>query len=184
MDTQFSTIRFERDGGVATLTFNRPDRLNSFTVQMHGEVRAALDAVGGISATWSPEGKLRVTADAGFEFSFEDDTSGVLAVMGVNSYFAGSTAGDIAVRQDLVSDPTKLMVGRVVNGTFVENGNALEFVKLQDTAPPGWAGGASSSRGPTRRSRSACRPRAPRRLRARPRWCGRALSSSARASRG
>ena len=45
MDTQFSTIRFERDGGVATLTFNRPDRLNSFTVQMHGEVRAALDAV-------------------------------------------------------------------------------------------------------------------------------------------
>ncbi|MDX2017795.1 MAG: flagellar hook-associated protein FlgK [Planctomycetota bacterium] len=104
------------------------------------QVRAALDAVGGISATWSPEGKLRVTADAGFEFSFEDDTSGVLAVMGVNSYFAGSTAGDIAVRQDLVSDPTKLMVGRVVNGTFVENGNALEFVKLQDTALAGLGG--------------------------------------------
>ena len=41
----FETIRFECDAGVATLTFNRPDRLNSFTVQMHGEVRAALDRV-------------------------------------------------------------------------------------------------------------------------------------------
>jgi 2-(1,2-epoxy-1,2-dihydrophenyl)acetyl-CoA isomerase len=45
MDTGYETIRLERNAGVATLTFNRPDRLNSFTVQMHGEVRAALDEV-------------------------------------------------------------------------------------------------------------------------------------------
>lgn len=31
--------------GIARLTLNRPDRLNSFTVQMHGEVAAALDLV-------------------------------------------------------------------------------------------------------------------------------------------
>ena len=31
--------------GVATLTLNRPERLNSFTVAMHGEVRAALDEI-------------------------------------------------------------------------------------------------------------------------------------------
>lgn len=41
----FESIRFEIDAGVATLTLNRPDRLNSFTVAMHGEVRSALDAV-------------------------------------------------------------------------------------------------------------------------------------------
>ena len=29
--------------GVAEITFNRPDKLNSFTAQMHGELRAALD---------------------------------------------------------------------------------------------------------------------------------------------
>jgi 2-(1,2-epoxy-1,2-dihydrophenyl)acetyl-CoA isomerase len=45
MDTGYQTIRLERDASVATLTFSRPERLNSFTVQMHGEVRAALDAV-------------------------------------------------------------------------------------------------------------------------------------------
>jgi 2-(1,2-epoxy-1,2-dihydrophenyl)acetyl-CoA isomerase len=42
---QYENIRLEVAAGVATLTLNRPDRLNSFTVAMHGEVRAALDAV-------------------------------------------------------------------------------------------------------------------------------------------
>jgi 2-(1,2-epoxy-1,2-dihydrophenyl)acetyl-CoA isomerase len=41
----FESIRLDMADGVATLTLNRPDRLNSFTVAMHGEVRAALDAV-------------------------------------------------------------------------------------------------------------------------------------------
>ena len=41
----FATIRFERDEGVATLTLNRPDRLNSFTTEMHEEVAAALGTV-------------------------------------------------------------------------------------------------------------------------------------------
>jgi 2-(1,2-epoxy-1,2-dihydrophenyl)acetyl-CoA isomerase len=39
----FETIQFERSGGVATLTLNRPDKLNSFNTQMHGEIRSALD---------------------------------------------------------------------------------------------------------------------------------------------
>ena len=39
----FETIEFSITGGVARLVLNRPDRLNSFTVQMHEEVRDALD---------------------------------------------------------------------------------------------------------------------------------------------
>ena len=41
----YETVRLERADGVATLTLNRPDRLNSFTVAMYGELRAALDEV-------------------------------------------------------------------------------------------------------------------------------------------
>jgi 2-(1,2-epoxy-1,2-dihydrophenyl)acetyl-CoA isomerase len=41
----FETILFSVDDGVARLTLNRPDRLNSFTVQMHGEVAQALEQV-------------------------------------------------------------------------------------------------------------------------------------------
>lgn len=41
----FETIIFSMDGGAARLTLNRPDRLNSFTVKMHEEIAAALDAI-------------------------------------------------------------------------------------------------------------------------------------------
>jgi 2-(1,2-epoxy-1,2-dihydrophenyl)acetyl-CoA isomerase len=38
-----SSILYERDGGVAKITLNRPDKLNSFTEAMHHELRAALE---------------------------------------------------------------------------------------------------------------------------------------------
>jgi 2-(1,2-epoxy-1,2-dihydrophenyl)acetyl-CoA isomerase len=41
----YDTIQFTIDAGIATLTLNRPERLNSFTRQMHEEVRAALGQV-------------------------------------------------------------------------------------------------------------------------------------------
>ncbi len=41
----FETILFSISGDIARLTLNRPDRLNSFTVQMHDEVAAALGEV-------------------------------------------------------------------------------------------------------------------------------------------
>ena len=41
----YQTILFDISDGVARLTLNRPDRLNSFTVQMHEEVAHALDRV-------------------------------------------------------------------------------------------------------------------------------------------
>lgn len=41
----YDTIQFSIADGVARLTLNRPERLNSFTVAMHGEVADALDRV-------------------------------------------------------------------------------------------------------------------------------------------
>lgn len=47
----FETIDLRRDGGVATITLNRPDRLNAFTAQMHEELATALDQVTTAPAT-------------------------------------------------------------------------------------------------------------------------------------
>jgi 2-(1,2-epoxy-1,2-dihydrophenyl)acetyl-CoA isomerase len=41
----FQTILFDLEAGAARLTLNRPERLNSFTVEMHGEVAQALTRV-------------------------------------------------------------------------------------------------------------------------------------------
>src|SRR5690348_5934936 len=41
------TLIVEADGGVATITLNRPDKLNSFNEAMHRELRDALDRIAG-----------------------------------------------------------------------------------------------------------------------------------------
>lgn len=41
----FENIRLDVEGGIARLTLNRPDKLNSFTGAMHAELRTALDSV-------------------------------------------------------------------------------------------------------------------------------------------
>jgi 2-(1,2-epoxy-1,2-dihydrophenyl)acetyl-CoA isomerase len=46
------TILFTLEGGIARLTFNRPDKLNSFNVRMHEEVRQVLHGL--------PESSARV----------------------------------------------------------------------------------------------------------------------------
>lgn len=43
----FETILFEQSGGIARVTLNRPDRLNSFIVQMHDELSRAIEAASG-----------------------------------------------------------------------------------------------------------------------------------------
>jgi 2-(1,2-epoxy-1,2-dihydrophenyl)acetyl-CoA isomerase len=49
-DSSYETILFSIEAGIARLTLNRPDKLNSFNVRMHEEVRAALQSLRGQSA--------------------------------------------------------------------------------------------------------------------------------------
>ena len=46
---EYETILFERDGPIARITLNRPDRLNSFNAAMHGELKQALGEIGDAS---------------------------------------------------------------------------------------------------------------------------------------
>jgi len=43
--SDFKTLNLEIDNGVAILTLNRPDRLNSFTAEMHEEMQNALSQI-------------------------------------------------------------------------------------------------------------------------------------------
>ena len=45
MAQTFQSIGLDTAAGVATLTLNRPERLNSFTEAMHGEIRQALEQI-------------------------------------------------------------------------------------------------------------------------------------------
>jgi 2-(1,2-epoxy-1,2-dihydrophenyl)acetyl-CoA isomerase len=63
----YQSILFDISEGVARLTFNRPERLNSFNAQMHAEVRAALAAVR------SPAARVLVLTGAGRGFCAGQD---------------------------------------------------------------------------------------------------------------
>lgn len=89
---------------------------------------ATLDAIGNLNATITPEGRLRLTTDAGYDVSFEGDTSGALATLGINAYFQGTDASTIDVRQELKDDPLRLTVG-LGAGT---NETALSIAQLRD----------------------------------------------------
>ena len=70
MAHSFETVRLDVADGVATLTLNRPDRLNSFTAAMHGDVRVAIDEAAG-----DPAVRCFVLTGAGRGFCAGQDLS-------------------------------------------------------------------------------------------------------------
>jgi flagellar hook-associated protein 1 FlgK len=86
--TRTHTIRIDLDG------MDEDTTLASLAQQ--------LDAVDGISASITATGTLQLSADStDIEFSFSGDTSGVLAALGLNTFFTGSTAGSIGVNSEV-----------------------------------------------------------------------------------
>jgi len=66
----YEQIRFETSDRVARITLNRPDRLNSFTAQMHAELRDALARV-----TGEGDARVLVLTGAGRAFCAGQDLS-------------------------------------------------------------------------------------------------------------
>jgi len=102
---------------------------------------ADLNAVADLSATVSASGQVQLDSSPGFEFSFANDTSGVLTTLGINTFFTGVDAQDIGVRQELIDDPLLLAAG-VTEGS---NETALAIAQLRD-GPVESAGGVSLTR--------------------------------------
>jgi flagellar hook-associated protein 1 len=88
------------------------------------DIVADLNAIPNLNASLTPGGELQLTTDAGYDVSFQDDSSGVLAVLGINTFFEGTSASDVGVRQELLDDPTMLVVGDGAGGNHVANGIA------------------------------------------------------------
>ncbi len=71
--------------------------------------------VEGVTASITSGNRLTLTADDGFSFTFghdgqvaREDTSGVLAALGINTFFTGTDARDIAVNETLFEEPSLL----------------------------------------------------------------------------
>ena len=76
--------------------------------------------------------RRRIDAASGYELEFSEDSSGVLAALGVNTFFTGSSGHDIGVSETLAGNPSLLGAG----GEYIlgSNTTALAMVELQDLA--------------------------------------------------
>jgi len=98
------------------------DTLNSLATK--------LDGVPNLTATVNGDGTVTLTADtADFEITFSEDSSGMLAVLGINTFFTGADAADIAVNP-VVQNPN--YVAAAQGHLPGDNRAALAIAALRD----------------------------------------------------
>ncbi len=98
----------------------------------------AIDGVAGagggaISAVVTSDNKLQITSNGSYEFTFQGDTSNVLAALGMNTFFSGNSAGTISVSSFIMD--TDLGLRRIAassTGAAGDNGAALQMADLQN----------------------------------------------------
>lgn len=144
--SQLVTIPIDLDGLDASLAPGFGD-----DTSLQSLVSAINASVPNVTASITGDGKLKVEAAPGYQMTFEEDTSGVLAVLGVNTYFTGTNASNIGVRAELESSPGLLAAGVSVQGIKNDNGAAMGIAGLRDKTigVPGGAVGTSGLGGQT-----------------------------------
>jgi flagellar hook-associated protein 1 FlgK len=90
-----------------------------------------LNAATGVNAQITSDNKLKITAEsAETRLAFADDTSGLLAAIGINTFFTGSSAATLAINDVVAADGSKFAASNAGVGVNVENG--LRLIALHD----------------------------------------------------
>jgi flagellar hook-associated protein 1 FlgK len=120
----------DKQTGLVTSTLVQVDLdgANGNDTTLNG-LTTTLDGIAGVDASVSA-GKLTVAADsAAVEISFSQDSSGALAALGMNTFFAGRDARDIAVNAALKGNPQLLAAAK--NGNAGDNQTARLIAGLE-----------------------------------------------------
>ena len=113
--------------GLRTTVVIAVDPATATLTDLRNAINAAVPA-GTATASITADNTLRLDANAGYELSFANDTSGVLAGLGINSLFGGYDAKTIEVNAQILGDPRLLSVGR--DHVAGSNGGALAIAAL------------------------------------------------------
>lgn len=90
------------------------------------DLASQLNAVDGLVATISETGKLTIAINSSDQsFSFGNDTSGILAALGINTFFSGYTAQTLGVSTVVQADPAKFAASQGGIGNDVDNATQL-----------------------------------------------------------
>lgn len=132
-----------RSGSFQIMVYNRQTGLtmtSDIHIDLNGlgnddttlqSLAAQLSNVDGVRATVDANGRLTIQSESSEQdLAFGNDTSGVLAALGINTFFGGSNAGDIYVSNTILQDPSKFTASR--GGIGVDTAGAVELGAFLD----------------------------------------------------
>ncbi len=91
----------------------------------------ALSAIDGITAEITPTRGLTIRSQSSdLEFAFAADTSGLLACLGINTFFTGDSASSIGVNDRVRADPALFAASR--GGIGKDTDNAVDLARFLD----------------------------------------------------
>ena len=79
-----------------------------------GDIVTQISNIANITAT-TTDGKLQISASGNCTFAFSDDTSNVLAAIGINTFFTNSTAAGIGVNDKIDDNKDHIAAAQVIN---------------------------------------------------------------------
>lgn len=127
----FQIMLYNRNTGLTKTTDIHVDLNGAGKETTLADLAGQLDAIDGISAEVTATRCLRITSDGSDQqIAFANDTSGVLAALGLNTFFSGFSARSINVTAALKADPSKFAASR--GGIAADTENAVELADLAD----------------------------------------------------
>ena len=92
-----------------------------------------LNDLDGISASVTPAGKLLIKQDSpDIDFAFSGDNSGVLAALGINTFFTGASAATLGVNDELMGIDNASKFAASTGGIGHDSQNAVTLAGLLD----------------------------------------------------
>ena len=132
---------FDSSGDIITTEQVKID-VNSPSNDTLTSVAAKFDAIDGLSSYIDGAGYLHIESSAaGDSFAFSapkdaegmvdsDSSSNFLAVLGINTFFSGNNASDIALKEDLYNNPEKVVAGDWALGLTGDGSLASQIAEL------------------------------------------------------
>ncbi len=125
----YNTVLFAVEGGVATLTFNRPDKLNALSAEMLGEINEVLDQV-----ARSPEIRVLLMTGQGRAFIAGADISAFPDFDPLKARQFADVGQVLAAKIELLPIPVIACVNGFALGGGCELAMACDFIYASEAA--------------------------------------------------
>ena len=129
---EFNVVLQNTKTGLTNTTIINVDLIGLLDDSTLASIAAEIDAISGVTASVTADNRLNIQSESEETvIAFDKDTSGLLAALGINTFFTGSKASDIGINGVVAADGSKFAASNV-GKVGVGIGNAQKLVALHD----------------------------------------------------